>query len=112
VQISQMTARCQSVLHVTLPPRSVVVVASISMLGFLLSPAAVLAGALGAWRLGADQDWASRFLIADGLLSRYQLWFAVAIGMQTSASIINRWVANQGTAVPVLSPRRDSPEAA
>lgn len=100
MQISQMTVLCQSALNANLPPRAVLFVASVSMLGFLLSPVAVLAGALGAWRLGAEQGWTSQFLIADGLLSRHQLWFAVAIGLQTSASIINRWAANRNERPP------------
>lgn len=100
MQISQMTVLCQSALHANLPPRSVLLVASVSMLGFLLTPVAVLAGALGAWRFGADQGWATQFLITDGLLSRHQSWFAVAIGLQTWASIINRWAANRNERPP------------
>jgi hypothetical protein len=53
--------------------------------------------------LGVDPGWTSAFLITEGLLSRYQLWFAVAIGAQTSAFIINRWVANQNVEVPALA---------
>ena len=72
-------------------------VESVSMSGSVLTPLAVLAGVLGAWRLGADAGWTSDFFIADGLLSRYQLWFAIAIGAQTSALILDRWVADQNT---------------
>ena len=68
---------------------------SLSIWGSVLTPIAVLAGVLGAWRLGADLGWTSKFLVADGLLSRYQVWFAIAVGAQTSASILNRWVADQ-----------------
>lgn len=68
---------------------------SVSIWGSVLTPIAVLAGVLGAWRLGADLGWTSKFLVADGLFSRYQVWFAIAIGAQTSASILNRWVADQ-----------------
>ena len=40
--------------------------------------------------------------IAGGLLSRYQLWFALAIGAQVSAFILNRWVASRKTS-PALA---------
>jgi len=73
------------------------------MSGLFLTLLAVLAGALGTWRLGVDPGWTSPFFIASGLLSRYQLWFAVAIFAQTSAFILNRWVANQVVDVPALA---------
>jgi len=73
------------------PPALLVV----SMSELVLTPFAVLAGLLGAWRLGADPGWTSDFFIADGLLSHYQLWFAIAIGAQTSAIVLNRWVADE-----------------
>lgn len=65
------------------------------MSGLVLTPVAVLAGVLGIWRLGADPGRTKNFFIANGLLSHYQLCFGVAIGAQTSAFILNRWVANQ-----------------
>jgi hypothetical protein len=73
------------------------------MSGLLLTLLAVLAAAMGAWRLGVDPGWTSAFFIASGLLSRYQLWFAVAIGAQTSAFILNRWVAQQLIDAPALA---------
>ena len=75
----------------------VLLVDSVSVSGAVLTPLAVLAGVLGVWKLGADFGWTSNFFIADGLFSRYQVWFAIAIGMQTSAGILNRWVADQDT---------------
>ena len=71
--------------------------ASVSISGLVLTPVAVLAGVLGVWRLGADLGWTSHFFKPEGLLSRYQLWFAVAIGARTSAFVLNRWVANQNS---------------
>ena len=76
-----------------------------SIWGHVLTPIAVVAGVLGAWRLGADLGWTSKFLVGDGLLSRYQVWFAIAIGAQTSAAMINRWVADQDKHHP-SQPRR------
>ena len=74
--------------------------ASVSGLGLTLT--AVIAGALGGWRLGADPGWTRDFFIADGVLSHYQTWFAVAIAAQTSALILNRWAANQKTDLQAL----------
>jgi hypothetical protein len=62
------------------------------MLATLLTPVAVLAGALGVWRLGADPGWTNQFFIATGLLSHWQPWFAVAACMHTSARSLNRWL--------------------
>jgi hypothetical protein len=37
------------------------------------------------------------------LFSRYQLWFAFAIAAQTSAFILNRWVAKQAIGLPAMA---------
>jgi hypothetical protein len=75
------------------------VLSLVSMSALALTPIAVLAVVLGAWRLGADPGWTSRFFIADGLLSRYQLWFVIAIAARVSALMLHRWAANRDTAV-------------
>jgi hypothetical protein len=71
------------------------VATSVAASAFLLTAAAVLAGALGAWRFAADPGWANGFFIAEGWFSHYQSWFAVAIGAQMSALVLKRWVAQQ-----------------
>ena len=63
------------------------------MLAGLLAPVAVLAGALGVWRFGADPGWTNHFFITNGLLSHWQAWFAVAIGMHASSCSLNKWLA-------------------
>ncbi len=73
------------------------------MSGLGLTLVAVLAGTLGTWRLGVDPGWTSPFFIANGWMSRYQLWFAVAILAQTSAFILNRWVARQAVEAKALA---------
>ena len=50
---------------------------------------AVLAAALGAWRLGADPGWTRQFFVTEGILSHYQLWFALAILAQTAAIMLS-----------------------
>jgi hypothetical protein len=54
VQTSRLRVRCQSALQAIFLRASVLFVASGPMSGFVLTPVAVLAGVLGAWRLGAD----------------------------------------------------------
>lgn len=67
----------------------------LSMLGVMLTPLAVLAGALGAWRLAADPGWTSHFFIAHGLLSHCQVWFTVAIAVRASSRGLNKWLDKQ-----------------
>jgi hypothetical protein len=74
---------------------------SASMAGLLLTPVAGIAAALGAWKLTSDPGWTGSFFIRNGLLSRYQFWFAASIGAQTAAVLLKRW-ANQRRVAPVL----------
>ncbi len=106
MQISKLTILCQSALQAISLHAAPLFMASVSISGLVLTPVAALAGVMGAWRLGADPGWTSDFFIADGLLSRYQLWFAVAISVQTSAFLLNRWVANQNMERAAVARRR------
>ena len=54
---------------------------------------AVLAAALGVWRFGVDPGWTNEFVIAEGIFSRYQTWFALAFFAQTSAVVLGHWSA-------------------
>jgi hypothetical protein len=56
-----------------------------SLLGLLLTPVAVAAGALGAWRFGVDAGWTRTFFIAGGWLSHWQVWCAFAITAEICA---------------------------
>jgi hypothetical protein len=56
----------------------------------VLTPVALLAAILGTWRFSADLGWTSNFFVTRGLLSRYQLWFSVAIVAQASSILLNR----------------------
>jgi hypothetical protein len=67
----------------------------LSMLAAMLTPLAVLAGALGVWRLAADPGWTSHFFIAHGLLSHCQVWFTVAIVVRASSRGLNEWLDKQ-----------------
>ena len=57
----------------------------------LLTPAAAMAGALGAWRLAADLNWAKDFAIASGLFSHWQVWFASALVLLLCSRALNRY---------------------
>ncbi len=67
----------------------------LSLSGLLLTPVAVVAGGLGAWRFGADTGWTNTFFIADGLLSHWQVWCAFAIGLQASSYALKRRIADR-----------------
>lgn len=108
MQIVRLKTRCQSAvrglfLRASTTHNRVRLVPAASMSGLVLTLIAVLAGTLGAWHLGADAGWSSPFFAGSGLFSRYQLWFALALGAQTSAFILYRWVANQVVDLPALA---------
>src|SRR6266702_8879582 len=54
-------------------------------LSALLTPAAVMASALGLWRLAADMKWTGEFGIASGVFSHWQVWLAFAGLLQVIA---------------------------
>ncbi|HWQ54948.1 MAG TPA: hypothetical protein VN442_14780 [Bryobacteraceae bacterium] len=57
-------------------------------MGALLTPAAVMAAALGAWRLAADLKWTESFAIPQGLFSHWQVWFASAGMLQVFSRVL------------------------
>ena len=64
------------------------------VLGFVMAPLALTAYVLAAWRLGADMNWFSEFFIERGLLSRWQVWLALAAATQITAQRLNRTITN------------------
>lgn len=76
---------------------------ALSLLGLLLTPVAVVAGGLGAWRFGADAGWTNTFFIADGLLSHWQVWCAFAIGVQACSYALKRGVTDRLLRIPALA---------
>ena len=64
------------------------------VLGLVMAPVALTAYVLAAWRLGADMNWFSEFFIERGLLSRWQVWLALAAATQITAQRLNRRVTN------------------
>ena len=57
----------------------------------LLTPAALVALALGIWRVCADLGWAGVFFIADGFFSHWQVWIALSIGLKMLSSTLIAW---------------------
>src|SRR5687768_654929 len=66
----------------------------LSVLQLVGRPTAFLAGALGLWRFGVDLEWTKEFFIPGGLLSHYQLWFAVAVALPMYEFLLRRSVTN------------------
>ncbi|MCS7024737.1 MAG: hypothetical protein NZV14_08035 [Bryobacteraceae bacterium] len=59
--------------------------------GALLSPAAAVSLALAAWRLGSDIGITGEFVIAEGILSHWQVWVALAALLQFASSFLTRY---------------------
>jgi len=60
-------------------------------LAALLTPAALVAGLLGFWRLAADLNLAGRFAISAGLFSHWQTWLGCATLLEAVAIVLNRY---------------------
>ena len=57
---------------------------SLQVVAFLLTPLALMAGALAFWRFGIDIDWTSEFPIEAGFFSHWQVWLGLAAGLQVA----------------------------
>jgi hypothetical protein len=57
----------------------------------LMTPLAVMAASLGVWRLAADLKWTGAFAISQGIFSHWQVWVAVAVGVQFAAFLLHRY---------------------
>ncbi len=69
--------------------------------GAFLTPAAVMALALGCWRLAADLNLTGKFAISGGLFSHWQVWMVLAVLLQTCAAALNRYGrGGSGEAMP------------
>lgn len=60
------------------------------VIGYLMAPVSLVGYVLAIWRLMADLKWLGSFFIEDGLFSHWQVWLALAIGVQMLASYLNR----------------------
>jgi hypothetical protein len=57
----------------------------------LMTPLALMAWALGGWRIAADLKWTGEFAISRGLFSHWQVWIALAIAVQFAAFLLHRY---------------------
>jgi len=62
------------------------------MIPMLLSPVALIAAVMAFWRFGADAGWTDTFVVSDGLMSHWQVWLAMAIGIQWMSMRLDRAV--------------------
>jgi hypothetical protein len=70
------------------------------VLGFLMTPFVLTGYVLAFWRLGADLNWLGEFFITKGLLSRWQVWLAIAIATQLLANQLNRFGGSDDEVIP------------
>ena len=103
-----MTTRCPSGPRASFFQPSMLLVQLASLPPLILTPIAVLAAVLGAWRFGAAPGWTNDFSIAGSLLWRYQVLFGVAIDAENSGFFLNRWVAKQKFDLPAPAPKKSS----
>jgi hypothetical protein len=61
----------------------------VRLLPFFLTPTALIAGIMAAWRYGADAGWTDEFAVSGGLLSHWQVWLGIAVGIQWAAVRLN-----------------------
>jgi hypothetical protein len=57
----------------------------------LLTPAALMAFALGVWRIAADLDITRQFGIPSGFFSHWQVWIGSAAVLELVAIVLNRY---------------------
>lgn len=72
-----------------------------SLMAAFLTPFAAMEAALGVWRLLADLKWAGAFFIDDGVLSHWQVWFALAAFTQAASVFLSRALLLAKRAEPV-----------
>lgn len=57
----------------------------------LLTPGAVLCVVVGLWRLLADVNVTEEFVFSRGLLSHWQVWLALGVGVQGASVYLDRY---------------------
>lgn len=60
----------------------------------MLMPLCAIAYALALWRIGEDMGWARSFAIRRGLLSHWQVWFGIGVGLQMLIYTLRRRFRN------------------
>ena len=57
----------------------------------LMTPIALMAFALGCWRIAADLELTSSFAISDGVFAHWQVWIAIGIAIQFAAFLLHKY---------------------
>ena len=60
----------------------------------LLSPLAAISIVMAVWRFGSDIGWTDTFVVSDGLLSHWQVWLALGIGILWTGNRLDRLTAH------------------
>ena len=63
----------------------------VALFAALLVPTALMAAALGLWRLGAEMSLTSQFPIEDGFFSHWQVWMSLGVFIEITAYHLNRF---------------------
>lgn len=63
---------------------------AVELLVHLLKPASMAAFLLAFWRFSADLGWTSDFMIAEGVMSHWQIWAALGMSMLAGQSFLSR----------------------
>jgi hypothetical protein len=61
----------------------------------LMTPLALMAWALGGWRLAADLEWTGSFAIQEGVFSHWQVWIAVGFAVQFASFLLHRYARGE-----------------
>jgi hypothetical protein len=67
-------------------------------LAALLTPSAVMATALGLWRIAADLHLTKSFAIRDGLFSHWQVWGVTAVFLQLCSRGLSHYARGKDSA--------------
>ena len=96
---SEIQARVPERLLPAVPLVDARIIEGLALIASFLTPFALMEFALGFWRLSADMGWAGQFFIGQGVLSHWQVWFALSAFTQASAVFLNRALAKQAELV-------------
>ena len=66
-------------------------VRTVQAVATLLTPISIACVLMGAWKVGADMDWAEPFAIDKGIFSHFQVWFALGAGVQAASWRLARY---------------------
>lgn len=81
--------------------------AAVELAAHLLSPAALVAVAVGLWALGCELQLAHSFAISEGAFAHWQAWMVLGAAMQTAAAMLQRHFQSKESATPYATPNSE-----